>query len=120
MKFLNNLKRNKMWFKRKTKEEKQQELQKELDELNLKYKNEINSYCKINNFIFIFLGFMIQDNRICVKFIDKNTLEDCSSYISMNGFWIKYDTVDFQSARFEFLKFKRDLEQIGLELKKIE
>ncbi len=109
-----------MWFKRKTKDEKQQELQEELDELNLKYKNEINSYCKINNFIFIFLGFFIRENRICVKFIDKDTLKNCSSYFDMDVFLIKYDTVDFNSARFEYLRFKQDLEQMGLELKKIE
>jgi hypothetical protein len=111
---------NKMWFKRKTKKEKQRELQEELDELNSKYQNEINSYCKINNFIFIFLGFMVLDNRICVKFIDKDTPKNCSSYFDMDAFLIKYDTVDFHSARFDFLKFKKNLEQIGLELKKIE
>lgn len=109
-----------MWFKRKTKEEKQQELQKELDELNLKYQNEINSYCKINKFIFIFLGFMIRNNRICVNFIDKDTMKDCYSYLDIDIFRLKYDNVDFNSARFEFLKFKKNLEQIGLELKKIE
>lgn len=105
-----------MWFK--TKKEKEQKLQAELKALQDKYSEVINSYCKIGNYFFILKGFKIEDNKIYVRFIDEDTTTDCISYISLDGFWIQFGTLDFKVARYQFIKFKDDLRKIGLKLEK--
>ena len=106
------------WFKRKNKEEKI-DLQKEEDILTEKYKNEINSYCKIANYIFILKGFKHDDKYVCVKFIDKDTPKDYIMYLDIYWFSVKYGHNDFSKMRYEFVVFKRDLEEVGLKLEKI-
>jgi hypothetical protein len=84
-----------MWFKRKSKEQKEQELQAELIHLRVKYAKETDSYCKINNWIFIFKGFKIENNQICVQFVDKDTAEGYINYIELFWFEQKYGHNDF-------------------------
>ncbi len=119
-----------MWFKRKTKEEKQKEkedkqiekvqkLQAELIHLKTEYANEINSYCKMGNFIFVLHGFMIHDNKIKVQLITPEYLLGYYEYLDINVFELKYGTIDFKKARHDFLKFKDELSKIGLKLEKI-
>lgn len=107
------------WFKGKTKEEKTQGLQKEVDILTEKYKDEINSYCKIGNYIFILEGFKHDDKNICVRFIDKDTVEDYTNYLDIYYWSMKYGHSDFKKMRYEFIQFKNDLKKIGLKLEKI-
>lgn len=99
----------------KSKEEKLAELEAELKSLNAEYADEINSYCKLKENIFIFLGFEIIDNEINYKYKSKNTLDGYVSYMPMphKGY------IDFKRARVDFLKFKRDLGLVGLKLEKI-
>lgn len=105
------------WFKRKTQKEKIQELQDEVDKLNIQWKNVINSYCKIGNYIFILKGFKHDEKQVCVRFIDKDTPKDYINYLPLWVFKAKYDIYDFNVARYQFVKFKDELNKIGLELK---
>jgi len=105
------------WFK--TKKQKEEELQAELNDLIIKYAEEINSYCKIYSYIFILKGFSIANNKICVEYIDKDTVEGCVNYIDLWWFEGKWGSIDFKKARFEFMRFKQDLKKIGLKLEKI-
>lgn len=105
-----------MWFKRKTKEEKILNLESRLEELNIRYADQINSYCKINNFIFILIGFDIQDNRIVVKFISSDTVKGCVTIADLAIFEMRYGMSDFRLARVQFLSFKENLAKIGLKL----
>ena len=100
----------------KTQEEKTKELQNELEELQKKFSRQINTYCKIGDFIFIFVGFKIRDNRIQVIFIDKNTLPDHNSMMDLYWFGQKYGHSDFERARIDMLRFKDDLKKINLTL----
>jgi hypothetical protein len=106
-----------MWFK--TKEQKEQELQAELIHIRVKYKEEIDSYCKINNWIFILSGFKIEDNKICVQFVDKDTMKDYTNYLRLDWFEWKYGTLDFKKARYQFVKFRDELRKVGLKLELI-
>ena len=115
-----------MWFKRKTKDEKEQELQKkeqelqtELIQLRDKYADVIDSYCKIGNFIFILKGFTIDDDRIVVHFIDKDVVDGYVNYMELYWFGRKYGHVDFTTARYQFMRLKEDLKKLGLKLEKI-
>jgi hypothetical protein len=106
-----------MWFK--SKEEKERELQAELIELRVKYAKETDCYCKIDNWIFILKGFKIENKKICIQFVDKDTPEGYVNYIEVSWFELKYDTTDFKQARFQFDKFKDDLKKVGLKLEKL-
>jgi hypothetical protein len=106
------------WFKSKTKEEKIQELQKKVNELNEKWKNEINSYCKINNYIFILKGFKHDGKYVCIQFVDKDTPEEFISYNRYSWWELKYEQTDFNICRYQFIKFKDELKKIGLKLEK--
>ncbi len=109
-----------MWFKRKTKEEKKQELQNEVNKLNEKWKNEINLYCKIGNYIFILKGFKLDcKNNICIQFVDKDTVEGYVNFNTYDWFKLKYEQTDFNIARYQFIKFKDELLKVGLKLEKI-
>lgn len=108
-----------MWFKRKTEEEKKQELEEKAKALNTKYADEINSYCKIGNYIFILKGFKIENNKIVVQFIDKDTPKEYTNYIDLDWWDLKYGTIDFKNARYQFIKFKDELNKIGLKLEKL-
>jgi hypothetical protein len=61
-------------FKTRTKEEIEQQLQSKVDELNEKWKEEINHYCKIKSYIFILRGFKHNGKNVCVQFEDKNRI----------------------------------------------
>jgi hypothetical protein len=119
-----------MWFKRKTKEEKQKEkedkqrdnaqkLQAKLIHLRTEYAQEIDSYCKIGDLIFVFHGFKIHNSKIHVSYL---TPECVPGYIKIENivwFEMRHGTTDFKKARHEFLKFKDNLSKIGLKLEKI-
>ncbi len=106
-----------MWWK--TKEQKKEELENKLNNLNIKYADEINSYCKIGSYIFIFCGFEIKEDKIIVLFKDKNTARGYLDYLDIGWFEMKWGTTDFKKARCEFIRFKEELAKIGLELQKI-
>jgi hypothetical protein len=106
-----------MWWS-KTKEEKKQELENELKNLRIKYANEINSYCKIGSYIFIFRGFEIKEDKIIILYKDENTQNGYVDYMNISWFLLKFSTTDFIKARYEFIKFKEELAKIGLELQK--
>jgi hypothetical protein len=108
-----------MWFKRKTKEEKEKDLQAELIHLRTKYADETNSYCKIGNYIFILRGFKIENNKICVQFVDKDTVEGYTNYLDLSWWSWKYETTDFKKMRYQFIMFKDELKKIGLKLEKL-
>ena len=103
----------------KTKEEKEQKLQEQLIQLRTKYADEINSYCKVGNYIFILIGFKIENNKIVVEFIDKDTPEGLKNYIGLSWWEWKYDTADFKKMRYQYIKFKDELKKIGLKLEKL-
>lgn len=105
-----------MWWK--TKEQKKIELENEFNGLNIKYTNEINSYCKIGSYIFIFRGFEIKEDKIIVLYKDKNTEKGYVDYVNIGWFKMKCGTTDFKEARCEFIRFKEELAKIGLELQK--
>jgi len=116
-----------MWFKSKEekerelqlkKEKEEQELQTELIELKGKYADEINSYCMIDNWIFILRGFTIENNEIKVVLKDKDTVVGYSKLIDINWFRIN-NRRDFKQARFQLDKFKDDLKKVGLKLEKL-
>lgn len=116
-----------MWFKisktpeqKLAKQQRLEELQQEVDALNLKYKDEINSYCKINSFIFIFRQFCIKNNEVCIMFLTDETIEGYVESLPYYWFEQKYGESDMTKARFNFLKFKTKLKNLGLELKQIE
>ncbi|QGH72896.1 MAG: hypothetical protein [Podoviridae sp. ctrTa16] len=104
------------WFKIKSKEEKQKELQQKLDDILVKYKDEINSYCKIGGFIFILKGFFIQDEKIHVAYKTKESFPGYENYCSLNWWELRYGDADFKKARHRFISFKHDLERVGLKL----
>ena len=105
-----------MWFKRKTKKEKEEELQQELNKLIEEYSDEINSYCKINDYIFILIGFKIINNKIVILFKDKDTFPGYINSVPIYYFNMKYYNSDFKKARVNFIQFKEDLKKLGLKL----
>lgn len=114
-----------MWFKSKEKkqaelqekvEQKKSKLQEKVDALNTKYEDEINSYCMNNNGIFIFKGFIIDDNCIQVVFKNKNCVEGYSKTLALDVWDWHYGQHDFERFRINFLEFKQDLAKINLKL----
>lgn len=109
-----------MWWSKKTKEEKIQDLQKEVDELNEKYKDILNSYCKIGDYIFILLGFVLENNKIRVKYKDTKCVKGYYTVTDMYWFKQRHGGIDdFDKARYNFLEYKENLTKIGLKLEKI-
>ena len=108
-----------MWWKIKSDEEKEEELQAKLVELETKFKDEINNYCKLGDYIFIFKGFKIDNGKICVKFKDGNTVEGYTNYYELSWFDLKFGSVDFKKARYQFVVFEDRLRKVGLKLEKI-
>lgn len=106
-------------FKRKTKEEKLQELQDKVDELNKQWEDVINCYCKIGNYIFVFKGFKHDGESVCIRFVDEDTPQECLNYMKYDSWILRYDKTDFNVARYQFIKFKDELSRLGLELKLI-
>jgi len=93
-------------FKKKSKEEKEKDLQAKLIALRVKYADEINSYCKIGSHIFIFTGFSIVDNKIVVNYKDEKVAADYVYNTPLSWFNIIYNTLDFKKARYNFILFK--------------
>jgi hypothetical protein len=108
-----------MWFKRKTKQEKEQELQAKLTHLKTKYGDEINSVCMLNNWIFILYGFTIVDNKIIVQYADENTMPGYKVIMDIDLFEMTFGSTDFIKARHNFVEFKHKLNNLGLKLEKI-
>jgi len=104
------------WFK--TKREQNRILLEKLEHLNNKYSDYKNSYCKIGDYIFIFKGFEILDNKIYINYIDKNTPENMYNRFEYYWWNIKYD-VDIIKARNNWLNFKHTLKQLGLKIEVI-
>jgi hypothetical protein len=107
-------------FKRKTKAEKLQELQNEVDELNERWKEQCNSYCKIGGYIFLLEGFKHDGKYVCIQFIDKDTPKGYTNYNRLDWWKLKYGQVDFGVARYQFIKFRDDLNKLGLDLKRLD
>lgn len=114
-----------MWKLFKTKEEKQQskqqkidELQKQVEQLNIKYKGIINSVCKVKDYVFVLKGFKYEDGCNIVKMLvkDKNTPTDCVTLKNYDLFEMAYG-IDLTEARSNWLIFRNDLEKLGIELK---
>ena len=105
------------WFKNK--EEKVIDLNKELILLIEKNKDSINTYCKIGQSIFMFLGFIIKDKQIVIKYKNENTLDGYNSLLDIDIWNLKYDELNFNKMRINFLKFKENLAKIGLKLEKV-
>jgi hypothetical protein len=106
------------WFKRKTQEEKIQELESEVDKLNEKWEDIIDSYCKIKDYIFILKGFKHNGSHVCIGFVDKDTPEDYITYDDIDWWYSKHGgRIDFNSSSYQFTKFKSELNRVGLELK---
>ena len=105
------------WFKNK--EEKVIDLNKELILLIEKNKDSINTYCKIGQDIFMFLGFVIKDRQIFVKFKNENTLDGYNNLLDIDIWDLKYDELNFNRMRINFLKLKENLAKIGLKLEKL-
>jgi len=110
--------------KNKTEEEIQQEklekektLNDELNSLNESYGLYLNKLMMSAGDIFIFGGFKIKDNKIMINFITSTTPD--GFFNSMEYYWFKakYEQNPLQS-RIEFLKFQKELNDLGFEIKK--
>lgn len=102
----------------KTKEErtliKNQKMLNEVNELNLKYKDELKTYCMINSYIFIFHKFSIKDGEIYVEFTDANTPKGC---IKQVPYWKSFcSDYDLKHLRMEWIHFKNQMTKLGLEI----
>jgi len=97
----------------KTKEEKRILLEKELEDLNLKYKKYLNSFCMIDTYVFIFKGFEINNNEITICYQDKDT--PLNMYNLYPYFWWrqKYNT-NVDVARKNWVYHKDILERLGI------
>jgi hypothetical protein len=60
-----------------------------------------------------------KDGKMYVRYIDKDTIPGYTTYAPLCLFEMKYEIFDFKKARFEFIKFKNDLNKMGLILEKI-
>lgn len=109
-----------MWWKKKTKEQKEQDLQSKLNQLQEKYKDVIKSYCMVGNHIFIFKGFEIKDNDIRILFYDENTPESMISSTPIWAWEMMWGNSDFKMYRMDWLLFKEKLKHFGLEIQKVE
>jgi hypothetical protein len=103
----------------KCKEKKENDLESKVIELNEKYKDEIDCFCKIGNYIFVFRGFKQEKGKIHVRYVDKETIPGYTSYAPLWLFEMKHEFSCFKEARFEFIKFKNDLNKLGLKLEKL-
>jgi hypothetical protein len=108
-----------MWFKRKTKEQKEQELMDELVVVKTKYADVIGSYCKIGSFIFILEGFSIYNNVIIVHYVDVDTTIGYNSRMDLFWFKQKYGHSDFLKAKYDFDTYREKLKNIRLKLEKV-
>lgn len=110
-----------MWlFKKKeklSKEEISLKLKEQCDLLNQKYKEYFNNICKIDHLIFIFEKFSIRDNEIHLDFTQHNTIKDLISTISLWKWEFRYGNCNIEKYRINWLKFKGELESLGLEIK---
>jgi hypothetical protein len=107
-----------MWFRRKSKEEKQVDLVLELANLEEKYRGVINSYCAIGTNIFIFLGFRIKDDKIKVIYRNEKTPKGMETAVDISWWDLKYGGTDFHKYRADFILFVEGLGRIGLEIRK--
>lgn len=101
--------------------EKKQKLLKELEELNTIYKDIENCYCKSGEHIFIFKGFIIDKNKeysdeIYVRIVDSETPEGYVTVLTLNEFHWKFKTSNISVARSNFIRYKKYLSDLGLEL----
>jgi len=97
-------------------EDKQAALENRLNALNFKYSDIINSYCKVNDNVFIFRGFKIKDGNISVCYFGKDSLEGYHNIIDLDFWEMRYGDSDFDKYRVNWLKFKESLEKIGLKI----
>ena len=112
-----------MWKLFKTDEEKEQinqqrlvDLQKEVDKLNVEYKNIINTFCQVRCYVFIFKGFAVNSGKIKFNYIDNNTPKGYTN--SRELYWFKEEFgINIFQARSTFIGFKGNLEKLGIELK---
>jgi hypothetical protein len=100
--------------KNKSKSDLIKELDNKVLELNSKYKDIIDSYCKIGYFIFILKGFKRDGNDIIINY--KNEFNGCVKSISLEIFEVKYNynCDDFNILRNNFILFRNDMERLGL------
>jgi hypothetical protein len=104
------------WFK--TKEEKREELELKLSSMRIVHYDAIDTYCKINDYIFILKGFEMKDDEIIIQYIDKDTNEGKVDEITINEWEKRFKKSDFRKNRYEFIKFRDDLNKIGLKIKR--
>ena len=62
---------------------------------------------------------MTEDNKIFVKYVDKNTPKDYVNSAPLYYFHVAFGHTDFKKARCEFINFKEDLKRVGLKLEKL-
>jgi len=103
-----------MWWLFNSYKKTKDQLQKEVDKLNEKYKDYLNTYCMHNNRPFFFSRFALNSkNEICIKYIDHT----CPK----NVIWVTpYGGQKIDELHTNFLKLEDRLERIGLKLVKIE
>lgn len=95
----------------KSKEQKQEELKKKLEQLNVKYKDCLLKWCKHRDNIFAPIRFEIQDGKIMLMFKYEQTLEGFYSVVPFSEF--PYDLIQ---SRADFIIFKNRLKRLGLKI----
>lgn len=106
--------------KEQRRQEKQAKLQQRVDELRTKNISAKDSYCKIDSFIFILKGFSVGNKCVIIHFIGPDTLKDHVSSVDIDLFHMRFGHTNFKKARVNFIRFRDELERIGLKLSKIE
>lgn len=99
-------------FKRKTKEEKLQALQKEVNELNEAHKNELSAYHIVNDEPVFIHRFTISDDEVCLECIFSDSPKGYARYIPTWRFGYS-----LHSTRMRWVTFQDKLGRFGLEIK---
>lgn len=100
------------------KEEKRRDLEKELQEFKEKNKEYFNYYAFDGENVIIYKEPYILKDIIVMSFITENTPKDYHTYMELWDLELKYGKNFLKEHRNNFLKIKRQLERLGINLQK--
>lgn len=102
----------------KSKEEKIQDKQKELEEFTEKYEEYFNSYCFDGKEILVYKEPRIKDNELVLYYRTSTTPEGYFNFLPIWVLDLKYGEGFMKKHRKEFLMIKDQMKKLGLSVTK--
>jgi hypothetical protein len=103
------------WFW-KTKDEQVEEATLSVEELKEKFKDYLNCCCLVNGEIRVYRDFRIEDGRVKITHIDKDTPEGKVYVTDYAGTQLAYGSNFIMNHRHNFLKLEHSLKIMGFKI----